>query len=153
MKKRYLILLVLVSLFTACSDDDDNQNLNTIETITTLINGQSVEFKNFTVTKQDYTDSETGYQWTDVRIIGYINEDPLNSIEIIAEQGALGADTIWRFNITYNGILYTRDNSAFTTIVTKSDGNNLEGNFSGNLKHQNTGEVISLTEGIFRVKF
>ena len=45
MKKKYLILLVLVSLFTACSDDDDNQNLNTIETITTLINGQSVEFK------------------------------------------------------------------------------------------------------------
>lgn len=153
MKKKYLILLVFVSLLTSCSDNDDNQNLDTIETITTLINGQSVEFKNFTVTKQDYTNSETGYQWTDVRIIGYIDEDPLNTIEIIAEQGQLGTQSIWRFNITYNGILYTRDNSPFTTIVTKSDENNLEGSFSGNLKHQNTGEVISLSEGIFRVKF
>jgi hypothetical protein len=153
MKKKYLFLLLFVSLFSSCSDEDDKQNLDKIETITTRINGQSVEFKNFTITKQDYTDSETNYQWTDVSILGYIEEDPLNSIEIIAEQGALGTESIWRFNITYNGILYSRDNSLFTTIVTKSNENSLQGSFSGNLKHQNTGEIITLTEGIFRVKF
>lgn len=153
MKKKYLLLLIFVSIFTACSDNDDNNELKKIETIKTTIDGQIVEFKNFNVSKQDYTNSETGYQWTDVRIFGYVNEDPLNSIEIIAEQGQLGAESIWRFNITYNGILYTRENSAFTTIVTKSDENHLEGSFSGKLTNQNSGETLSLSNGVFNVKF
>ena len=42
MKKKYLLLLIFVSIFTACSDNDDNNELKKIETIKTTIDGQIV---------------------------------------------------------------------------------------------------------------
>ena len=56
----YLLLLIFVSIFTACSDNDDNLP-PTIEsnTVSANIDGEVIKFSNLVITKQDYTNDET----------------------------------------------------------------------------------------------
>lgn len=63
----------------------------------------------------------------------------------------MGAESIWRFNITINGFTYVQDNSAFTTLVTESTENKLKGTFSGVLTEPNNGQTITVNSGAFDV--
>ncbi|MBC8884425.1 hypothetical protein H9X57_16765 [Flavobacterium piscinae] len=140
-------------LTLSCSDNDDSTP-PIIETnsISANIDGQVIKFSNLVITKQDYTNDETGFEWTDIRILGYNSENTLNIIEFIAEEGLVGAESIWRFNITINGFTYMQNNSAFTTLVTESTENKLIGTFSGILTEPNNGQTISITNGSFNIE-
>jgi hypothetical protein len=147
-----IIPVCLVLFLSSCSDnDDDNSVVAESNIISATIDGEVIKFSNLVVTKQPYTNDETGFEWTDIRILGYNNEDALNAIELIAEEGLLGAESIWRFNITINGFTYVQDNSAFTTLVTESTENKLKGTFSGVLTEPNNGQTISVSTGSFDI--
>ncbi|RXR30648.1 hypothetical protein EQG68_11360 [Flavobacterium piscinae] len=145
--------ICLLFLTLSCSDNDDSTP-PIIETnsISANIDGQVIKFSNLVITKQDYTNDETGFEWTDIRILGYNSENTLNIIEFIAEEGLVGAESIWRFNITINGFTYMQNNSAFTTLVTESTENKLIGTFSGILTEPNNGQTISITNGSFNIE-
>lgn len=148
-----LILFFFLFLVTSCSDnDDDSIPIVESNTITATINSEVVKFENLVITKQPYTDEGTGFEWTDIRVLGYNTENTLNAIEFIAEEGLLGAESIWRFNITINGFTYVQDNSAFTTLVTESTENRLKGTFSGILTEPNNGQTISISSGAFNLE-
>ena len=152
---RNSLLLIPVCFFfllSSCSDnDDDLPSTSQTNSVSAKIDGENVTFANFVVTKQDYTDEDTGFQWTDIRVLGYNTNDPLSVIEFIVEKGLLGAESIWRFNITINGFTYTQNNSAFTTLVTESTDSKLKGTFSGILTEPNNGQIITVLNGIFDV--
>lgn len=145
--------ICLLFLTLSCSDNDDSTP-PIIETnsISANIDGQVIKFSNLVITKQDYTNDETGFEWTDIRILGYNSENTLNVIEFIAEEGLLGAESIWRFTITINGYTYVQDNSAFTTLVTERTENKLKGTFSGILTEPNNGQTITITNGTFNIE-
>ena len=149
-----LLIIPILFLFTisSCSDNDDDIP-STVEsnTVTATIDGEIIKFSNLVITKQPYTNDETGFEWTDIRVLGYNTENTLNAIEFIAEEGLLGAESIWRFNITINGFTYVQDNSAFTTLVTESTENKLKGTFSGVLTEPNNGQTITISNGAFNV--
>jgi hypothetical protein len=152
---RTILLLIpicfLLSL-TSCSDNDDESTpIIESNTVTALINGEVIKFENLVITKQPYVNQETGFEWTDIRVLGYNTENSLNVIEFIAEEGLLGAESIWRFNITINGFTYVQDNSAFTTLVTESTENKIIGTFSGILTEPSNGQTITVTNGVFNV--
>lgn len=152
MKKHLLIPFLFLLILSSCTDDDDtittpiNPN-----TVTVTVDGEEITFANLTISKQDYENPETGYQWTDIRVLGYNTEDALSIIEFIAEEGIIGSDAIWRFTITLNGLTYSQDNSAFTTLVTESTDNTLKGTFSGTLTEPNN-TTITVSNGIFDVE-
>lgn len=152
--RNILLIIPILFLFTvsSCSDEDDNIP-STVESnnVTAKINGELIKFENLVITKQPYTNEETGFEWTDIKVLGYNTQNELNAIEFIAEEGLMGAESIWRFNITVNGFTYVQDNSAFTTLVTESSGNKLKGTFSGVLTEPNNGQTITVTDGIFEV--
>ena len=152
--RNILLIIPILFLFTvsSCSDEDDNIP-STVESnsVTASINGELIKFENLVITKQPYTNEETGFEWTDIKVLGYNTQNTLNAIEFIAEEGLMGAESIWRFNITVNGFTYVQDNSAFTTLVTESSGNKLKGTFSGVLTEPNNGQTITVTDGIFEV--
>ena len=152
--RNILLIIPILFLFTvsSCSDEDDNIP-STVESnnVTAKINGELIKFENLVITKQPYTNEETGFEWTDIKVLGYNTQNELNAIEFIAEEGLMGAESIWRFNITVNGFTYVQDNSAFTTLVTESSENKLKGTFSGVLTEPNNGQTITVTDGIFEV--
>ena len=152
--RNILLILPILFLFTvsSCSDEDDNIP-STVESnsVTAKINGELIKFENLVITKQPYTNEETGFEWTDIKVLGYNTQNTLNAIEFIAEEGLMGAESIWRFNITVNGFTYVQDNSAFTTLVTESSGNKLKGTFSGVLTEPNNGQTITVINGIFDI--
>ena len=152
--RNILLIIPILFLFTvsSCSDEDDNIP-STVESnsVTASINGELIKFENLVITKQPYTNEETGFEWTDIKVLGYNTQNTLNAIEFIAEEGLMGAESIWRFNITVNGFTYVQDNSAFTTLVTESSENKLKGTFSGVLTEPNNGQTITVTDGIFEV--
>jgi hypothetical protein len=142
----------LLFLLSSCSDNDDDLASNDqTNKVFATINGEVIKFENLVITKQPYTNSETGFEWVDIRVLGYNTENSLNAIEFIAEEGLLGAESIWRFNITINGFTYVQDNSAFTTLVTESTENKLTGTFSGVLTEPNNGQTITVTNGLFNL--
>lgn len=147
-----IISICLFLLLSSCSDNDDDIPA-TVEsdTIIATIDGDVVKFENLVISKQPYTNAETGFEWTDIRVLGYNNENNLNAIEFIAEEGLLGTEAIWRFNITFDGFTYTQENSAFTTLITESTENKLKGTFSGILTEPNNGQTITITNGAFNV--
>lgn len=153
MRAKLLIIPILfLFTFSSCSDNDDDIPLRTeSNTVSATIDGEVVTFKNLVITKQPYVNNETGFEWTDVKVLGYNTLNALNAIEFIAEEGLMGAESIWRFNITINGFTYVQDNSAFTTLVTESTENKLKGTFSGTLTEPNNGLTITVTNGIFDV--
>ncbi|HRE76865.1 MAG TPA: hypothetical protein PLL09_03470 [Flavobacterium sp.] len=153
MRNIILIIPICILFFlSSCSDNDDDIPVVTeSNTITATIDGEVIKFENLVITKQPYTNDETNFEWTDIRVLGYNNEDTLNAIEFIAEEGLLGAESIWRFNITINGFTYVQDNSAFTTLVTESTENKLKGTFSGVLTEPNNGQTITVNSGAFDV--
>lgn len=152
--RNILLIIPILFLFTvsSCSDEDDNIP-STVESnsVTASINGELIKFENLVITKQPYTNEETGFEWTDIKVLGYNTQNTLNAIEFIAEEGLMGAESIWRFNITVNGFTYVQDNSAFTTLVTESSGNKLKGTFSGVLTEPNNGQTITVINGIFDI--
>jgi hypothetical protein len=152
--RNILLIIPILFLFTvsSCSDEDDNIP-STVESnsVTATINGEIIKFENLVITKQPYTNEETGFEWTDIKVLGYNTQNTLNAIEFIAEEGLMGAESIWRFNITVNGFTYVQDNSAFTTLVTESSGNKLKGTFSGVLTEPNNGQTITVINGIFDI--
>lgn len=152
--RNILFIIPILFLFTvsSCSDNDDDTP-STVEsnTVSATIDGEVVEFSNLVITKQPYTDDETGFEWTDIKVLGYNTQNELNAVEFIAEEGLLGAESIWRFNITINGFTYVQNNSAFTTLVTESNENKLKGTFSGVLTEPNNGQTITVSNGIFDV--
>ena len=152
--RNILLIIPILFLFTvsSCSDEDDNIP-STVESnsVTAKINGELIKFENLVITKQPYTNEETGFEWTDIKVLGYNTQNTLNAIEFIAEEGLMGAESIWRFNITVNGFTYVQDNSAFTTLVTESSGNKLKGTFSGVLTEPNNGQTITVINGIFDI--
>lgn len=152
--RNILLIIPILFLFTvsSCSDEDDNIP-STVESnsVTATINGEIIKFENLVITKQPYTNEETGFEWTDIKVLGYNTQNTLNAIEFIAEEGLMGAESIWRFNITVNGFTYVQDNSAFTTLVTESSGNKLKGTFSGVLIEPNNGQTITVINGIFDI--
>ena len=152
--RNILLIIPILFLFTvsSCSDEDDNIP-STVESnsVTASINGELIKFENLVITKQPYTNEETGFEWTDIKVLGYNTQNTLNAIEFIAEEGLMGAESIWRFNITVNGFTYVQDNSAFTTLVTESSGNKLKGTFSGVLIEPNNGQTITVINGIFDI--
>lgn len=153
--RNILLIIPILFLFTvsSCSDsDDDSPSAIESNTVSATIDSEDVDFENLVVTKQPYTDEETGYEWTDVKVLGYNTQNTLNAIEFIAEEGLLGAESIWRFNITINGFTYVQDNSAFTTLVTESTENCLKGTFSGVLTEPNNGQTITVFNGIFNIE-
>jgi hypothetical protein len=148
-----IVPICFLSLSLSCSDNDDDNTPATIESniVSANIDGEVIEFTNLVITKQDYTNDETGYEWTDIRILGYNTENTLNAIEFIVEEGLLGPESIWRFNITINGLTYEQNNSAFTTFVTESTENKLKGTFSGVLTEPNNGQTVTITNGVFHI--
>ena len=152
--RNILLIIPIFFLFTvsSCSDsDDDIPSVVELNTVSATIDGEDVDFENLVITKQPYTDEETGFEWTDVKVLGYNTQNALNAIEFIAEEGLLGAESIWRFNITINGFTYVQDNSAFTTLVTESTENKLKGTFSGVLTEPNNGQTITVSNGVFNI--
>lgn len=147
-----ILPICFLFLSLSCSDNDDNLP-PTIEsnTVSANIDGEVIKFSNLVITKQDYTNDETGFEWTDIRILGYNTENTLNAVEFIAEEGLIGAESIWRFNITINGFTYVQDDSAFTTLVTESTDIKLKGTFSGVLTEPNNGQTITITNGAFNI--
>lgn len=148
----FIIPILFLFTFSSCSDnDDDTPSTDVSNTVSATIDGEVVEFSNLVITKQSYTDDETGFEWTDIKVLGYNTQNELNAVEFIAEEGLLGAESIWRFNITINGFTYVQNNSAFTTLVTESNENKLKGTFSGVLTEPNNGQTITVSNGIFDV--
>lgn len=152
--RNILFIIPILFLFTvsSCSDNDDDLPTN-IESniVSATINGEAIKFSNLVITKQPYTNDETGFEWTDIKVLGYNTLNELNAIEFIAEEGLMGPESIWRFNITINGFTYVQNNSAFTTLVTESSENKLKGTFSGVLTEPNNGQTITVINGIFDV--
>lgn len=147
-----LLPVCLLLIFSSCSDNDDNLISNTESNqVFATINGEIIKFENLVITKQPYEDVATGFEWVDVRVLGYNTENSLNAIEFIAEEGLLGIESIWRFNININGFTYMQDNSAFTTLVTESTENKIIGTFSGVLTEPNNGQTINVTNGTFNI--
>ncbi|PKP16413.1 MAG: hypothetical protein CVU07_06995 [Bacteroidetes bacterium HGW-Bacteroidetes-23] len=150
--RNILLIIPILFLFTvsSCSDNDDDIP-STVEsnTVSATIDGEVVKFENLVITKQPYSNEETGFEWTDIKVLGYNTQNELNAIEFIAEEGLMGAESIWRFNITINGFTYVQNNSAFTTLVTESTQNKLKGTFSGVLTEPNNGQTITVINGIF----
>lgn len=150
--RNILLIIPILFLFTvsSCSDNDDDIP-STVEsnTVSATIDGEVVKFENLVITKQPYSNEETGFEWTDIKVLGYNTQNELNAIEFIAEEGLMGAESIWRFNITINGFTYIQNNSAFTTLVTESTQNKLKGTFSGVLTEPNNGQTITVINGIF----
>lgn len=153
--RNILLIIPILFLFTvsSCSDNDDDIP-STVEsnTVSATINGEIVKFENLVITKQPYSNLETGFEWTDIKVLGYNTQNELNAIEFIAEEGLMGAESIWRFNITINGFTYVQDNSAFTTLVTESTENKLKGTFSGVLTEPNNGQTINVSNGTFNLE-
>ncbi|UPQ78241.1 hypothetical protein M0M57_11490 [Flavobacterium azooxidireducens] len=152
--RNILLIIPILFLFTvsSCSDNDDDIP-STVEsnTVSATIDGEVVKFENLVITKQPYSNEETGFEWTDIKVLGYNTQNELNAIEFIAEEGLMGAESIWRFNITINGFTYIQNNSAFTTLVTESTQNKLKGTFSGVLTEPNNGQTITVSNGIFNL--
>lgn len=149
--KKMLFLLVFISLIS-CSDNDDKIKIDKNNSITFTSNGSNFSFTSFLISKQDYENPETGYQWIDVRVLAYNNNSSLSAIEIIAEEGIIGTDAIWKFQITTNGNTYTFENSNFSAIVTESSIEKLEGSFSGTLINPLNNETLDVTNGTFKLK-
>lgn len=153
MKKKLFISFCLLFVLLSCSDNDDDVTTPIlINTVSAIIDGDPVKFANFDISKQPYSNDETGYNWTDIRVLGYNTEDSLSVVEFIVEEGLVGAESIWRFQITMGGFTYTQDNSAFTTLVTESSENKLKGTFSGTLTNPNNGQTITVSNGSFDVE-
>lgn len=152
--RNILLIIPILFLFTvsSCSDNDDDIP-STVEsnTVSATIDGEVVKFENLVITKQPYSNEETGFEWTDIKVLGYNTQNELNAIEFIAEEGLMGAESIWRFNITINGFTFVQDNSAFTTLVTESTENKLKGTFSGVLTEPNNGQTINVSNGTFNL--
>ncbi|HTO34813.1 MAG TPA: hypothetical protein VLZ72_01125 [Flavobacterium sp.] len=152
--KKILFVASLFFVLLSCSDNDDKiKNEVPINSISATINGEDFVFNhNITVTKTPHTDPNTGYEYTDIRVLGYIVDDPLRIIEFVAEQGNIGQDAMWRFIITTDGKAYSKENSPFTILVTESSDSVLKGNFYGTLTNVDDGTTISVTSGTFHIK-
>lgn len=156
--KKILAAFSLMFALLSCSDNDDKiKNEIPVNRVTATIDGQDFVFDNFQITKEDYVSEETGYEWTDIRVIGHINDDPLRIIEFIAEEGNVGSDAMWRFIITTDGKSYIYEkynnttNSNIAILVTESTHSVLKGIFSGTL-NADDGSTIFVTGGNFNIK-
>jgi len=148
---RILFLMVFIS-FLSCSDDDDKIKLEKYNTITFSSNGENISFRTFLISKQDYENPETGYQWVDVRVFAFDNNNSLRAVEIIAEEGIVGTEAVWKFQITINENIYTFENTNFSVVVTVSTSEKLEGNFSGTLVNPLNNETLDVSNGTFKLK-
>lgn len=149
--KKILFLLVFIS-FLSCSDNDDKLKVDKHNSITFTGNGENFSFSSFLISKQDYENPETGYQWVDVRVFAFDNNNTLSAVEIIAEEGIIGTEAIWKFQITTNGSTYTFENSNFSAIVTESSIEKIEGSFSGTMINPLNNETLDISNGIFKLK-
>lgn len=149
--KKILIFIMILSL-CSCSDYDDKIKNDKNSFITFIANGENYSFGSFLISKQPYENPETGYQWIDVRVLAYDNSNSLRAVEIIAEEGIIGTEAIWKFQITTNGNTYTFENSNFSAIVVESSNEKLEGNFSGTLVNPLNDETLEVSNGTFKLK-
>lgn len=159
MKKFFLGLFVItsLSLTTACSSDDDNNGGGSQGgELTVTIDGQTLTFNAIIVDEDIYTEGNETY--TELDVTATINGDTSRIIQFGLETGDTGADAIYYFVYTENGVNYTYNfNGEFNTVVSVNDGSSIVMTFAGTLEGYNetTQEVVSvsLTEGNLSVNY
>ena len=147
MKKFILGLFVLtsLSLTTACSSDDDNGGSQNGE-LTVTIDGQAITFNSIIVDEDTYT--EDGVTYTELDVTATVSGATNRIVEFGLESGDTGADALYYFYYTQNGVEYYYNfGGEFNAVVSVNNGSSLAMTFSGTLNgyDQNTQEEVSVT--------
>lgn len=135
MKKFFLGVFVLASmtLTTACSSDDDSGNGGgASDELVVTIDGQSITFTSIIVDVDTFTDD--GETYTELDVTATVGGDTTRVIEFGLEAGDTGADALYYFDYTLNGVdYYDNFDSAFNSVVSVNNGSRLTMTFSGTL--------------------
>ncbi len=155
MKKLFLFLAASTLALTSCSSDDDSSS-SIGGTITVTIDGQAKTFNTVVVNEQVY-DAGTADEYTDLTITGVIGTSTSEIITFSVEKGDVGADAIYQFGYTKDGMYYTSYYGVLSAnVTTNNSSKKLIGNFSGTLgSNSGTGEVTDaiLTNGSFNIQY
>lgn len=132
-----------MSLFFACSSDDDGGNATgTNSSISYKVNGQAFNC-NIVGYAVDEFDRQT--------ISGGFNNDSNNSLSFRGYIDEVGADAIFNSIIIFNGDSYNDfGQSNFLSNVIINNAEKVQGTFSGTLVNDE-GETITVTEGQFEI--
>lgn len=151
MKKQFALILIVVlsSLHISCSSDDNKEKGNFIKA---RFNNKDVRF-NITATEQLGPFTTDGYTYFDVKVSAVDKNDADKVLIMSSEKGVVGTNLIWRFDFYDNNVFYTKENNSFTTIITENSNSKYIGSFSGTLINNDTSDIITVTNGIFEIKF
>jgi hypothetical protein len=143
--KKFLLAVMLAgaSLVSSCSDDDEPAR----STMTATIGGEQYRFNTFVTTKETFPE---GY--TDVTISATIDGDPYRMISFVVEQGVVGGDASYYFAYFENETAYAKVPGSFSFQVDQSTENHVKGTFSGDVRDEDSGETISITNGAFNIR-
>ena len=149
MKKIFLFLSVVsLTMLFSCTDDDGGSTSNKI--VKAKINNVEKTFS--VISKVENTYTEDDYTWTDVKITAKQSDDATKFIEFIIEKGITGAEASWYF--AYNEGEKTYEKTAsFATEVTESNNSGVKGTFSGTLQDTSSDDVLTITDGMFDIKY
>ncbi|WP_323787970.1 hypothetical protein [Psychroserpens sp.] len=158
MKKFFLSVFVLAVTLTtlSCNKDDDNNGDNgggNQAQLIVTIDGQELTFDSIIVDRYDYTDDGGG---TELDITATIGGGTGRIITFYTYVGDTGANAIYNFGYTLNGVYYSGFNN-FVSVTNVNNGSRLEVNFSGTLggyDEVNQEEIfVTLENGTIAVDF
>lgn len=144
-------LLFTVSLFTSCSDDNDDGGNNPIVhnatgTLTLKINGEARTFGSLNVTEERYQN------YTDLVLRGTQTDDNTKNIRIALGKNKLGSDSVYFIQYINNGTHYQMGSTDITADITESNDSKIIGTFSGTLTTINM-DGLDVTEGEMNISY
>ncbi len=149
MKKIALFLLLAAAPFiSSCSSDDGGESGG--RNMKATINGQTYLFNTVAVATQEYT--EGTFTYTDVELLGSIDNNPDNTIKIVLMQGETGHDASWYFG-HFDELEEFQKDGSFSTVISESTNNFVKGTFQGTVISTVDGETKTITNGSFEVRY
>ncbi|NMH28673.1 hypothetical protein [Flavobacterium silvaticum] len=152
MKKLFLFLTVAGLSLTSCSSDDSGSGVGS-SSVNLSVDGVAKTYTTVAVTQEDYPAEGSYPAYTELQVAAS-NSNGTEVLSFYTDEGDLGADAIYNVSYTLNGTTYYGYNGGgFTITVSSNSGNHLVGSFNGNMISQNGETEISVTNGVFDIRY
>ena len=160
MLRKFLVVIVTMLTIVSCSKDKNDDDNNSAYYFSAKVDGVKKEFKTSVAAQLDGTSAQTGYSLF-VDGNGGTSSNPLPNFYVEVNVDApivaktyqtIQGQSQWEAGANHwldGSTSYDVDGQDFSITITSITSSVVKGTFSGTLKEDITGQVISITEGMF----